>query len=75
LGYQACRRGYDVAFMTCSRLLADLAGGHADRSFEARLRKLAKPALLIVDDFAIREFTAAQGDDFYELLSECLSRP
>jgi DNA replication protein DnaC len=49
LGHQACRRGYDVAFTTCSRLLAHLAGGHADRSFEARVRKLAKTAVLIVD--------------------------
>jgi DNA replication protein DnaC len=49
LGHQACRRGYDVAFTTCSRLLAHLAGGHADRSFEARVRKLAKTAVLICD--------------------------
>jgi len=49
LGHQACRRGYDVAFTTCSRLLAHLAGGHADRSFEARVRKLAKVTLLICD--------------------------
>src|SRR6266571_4429598 len=38
LGHQACRRGHDVAFTTCSKLLAELAGGHADRSFETRVR-------------------------------------
>jgi DNA replication protein DnaC len=75
LGHQACRRGHDVAFTTCSKLLAHLAGGHADRSFEARLRKLAKTTLLICDDFAMREFTPAQADDLYELLSERVSRP
>ena len=75
LGHQACRRGHDVTFTTCSRLLAELAGGHADRSFEARVRKLAKITVLIVDDFAMREFTAAQADDLYELLSERLGRP
>ena len=75
LGHQACRRGHDVAFTTCSRLLADLAGGHADRSFEARVRKLAKITLLICDDFAMREFTAAQADDLYELLTERIGRP
>jgi hypothetical protein len=46
-----------VAFTTCSRLLAELAGGHADHSFQARVRKLAKITLLIADDFAMREFT------------------
>jgi DNA replication protein DnaC len=75
LGHQACRRGHDVMFTTCSRLLAELAGGHADRSFAARIRKLAKTAVLIVDDFAMREFTPAQADDLYELLCERLGRP
>ncbi len=75
LGHQACRRGYDVTFTTCSKLLAHLAGGHADRSFEARVRKLAKTTVLICDDFAMREFTPAQADDLYELLSERIGRP
>jgi DNA replication protein DnaC len=75
LGHLAARRGHDVAFITCSRLLADLAGGHADRSFDTRLRRLAKPALLIVDDWAMREFTANQADDIFELLAERLDRP
>jgi DNA replication protein DnaC len=70
LAHQACRRGYDALFVTCSRLLAELAGGHADRSFAARLKRLAKPAVLVVDDFGIREFSLAQADDFYELVCE-----
>jgi DNA replication protein DnaC len=74
LGHQACRRGHDVTFTTCSKLLAHLAGGHADRSFDTRVRKLAKPAVLICDDFAMREFTAAQADDLYELLTERVGR-
>ena len=52
-----------------------LAGGHADRSFDARVRKLAKITVLICDDFAMREFTAAQADDLYELLTERVGRP
>jgi DNA replication protein DnaC len=75
LGHQACRRGHDVSFTTCSRLLAHLAGGHADRSFETRVRKLAATTVLIIDDFAMREFTAAQADDLYELLTERAGRP
>jgi DNA replication protein DnaC len=69
LGLQACRRGYSVAFVKTSRLLADLAGGHADRSFESRLRRWARPALLICDDFAMRAFGASQADDLYELVA------
>jgi len=70
LGQAACRRGHHVAFTKTSRLLSDLAGGHADRSFEARLRRWARPQLLILDDFAMRDFTLAQSDDLYELVSE-----
>jgi hypothetical protein len=33
--------------MKTSRLLATLAGGHADRSWDKRPRKLVRPALLI----------------------------
>ena len=75
LGHLACRRGYDVVFTTCSKLLATLAGGHADRTFAERVAKLAKPGVLIVDDWAMREFTATQADDVFELLSERLERP
>ncbi len=70
LGHQACRRGYNVAFTKTSRLLADLAGGHLDRSFEARLARWARPAVVIFDDFAMRELTLAQADDLYELVTE-----
>ena len=70
LGHQACRRGYSVAFTKTSRLLADLAGGHADRTWETRLRRWTRPAVLVLDDFAMREFTPEQSDDLYELVTE-----
>ncbi len=69
LGHAACRRGHSVAFTKTSRLLGDLAGGHADRSWEARLRRWARPTILILDDFAIRDFTLTQADDLYELVT------
>jgi DNA replication protein DnaC len=74
LGHAACRRGHSVLFMKTSRLLAELAGGRADGSWESRLRRLARVDLLILDDFAMRAFTASQGDDLYELVSERAAR-
>lgn len=70
LGHQACRRGYSALFTKTSRLLADLAGGHADHTWETRLKRWARPTVLICDDFAIRDFTVAQADDLYELVTE-----
>jgi DNA replication protein DnaC len=70
LGHQAIRIGADVRFAKTSRVLADLAGGHADRTWNKRLAELARPACLILDDFAMRELTVQQADDLYELVSE-----
>ena len=75
LGQLACRRGHTAAFTKTSRLLADLAGGHADHSWANRLRRWARPALLICDDFAMRELSMPQADDLYELITERAGRP
>lgn len=68
LGHQACRAGYNVLFIKASRLLSDLGGGRADDSWEKRLRYYLKPNLLILDDFAMKEFTKTQAEDLYELI-------
>jgi DNA replication protein DnaC len=70
LGHLAVRQGADVRFLKTSRALAHLAGGHADNTWHKRLGELARPAVLILDDFAMRELTAAQADDLYELITE-----
>jgi DNA replication protein DnaC len=70
LGHLAIRHGADVRFLKTSRALAHLAGGHADNTWHKRLGELARPAVLILDDFAMRELTPAQADDLYELITE-----
>ncbi len=70
LGHAVARRGGDVRFAKTSRMLSDLAGGHADRSWGQRIREYTKPLVLILDDFAMREHTAMHADDLYELISE-----
>lgn len=68
LGHLAIRQGGDVRFTKTSRLLATLAGGHADRTWDRRLAELVRPAVLICDDFGMRELTPTQADDLYELV-------
>lgn len=70
LGHLAVRAGAETRFIKTSRALADLAGGRADHTWDKRLRELGKPAVLILDDFAMRELTTTQADDLYELISE-----
>ena len=68
LAHLAIRSGAAARFLKTSRALAHLAGGHADRTWDKRLRELTCPAVL--DDFAMRELTTAQADDLYELITE-----
>lgn len=70
LGHNAIRRGIDVRFTKTSRLLADLAGGHADHTWDKRLREYTRPTVLILDDFAMRDLSTTQADDLYELTSD-----
>jgi len=69
LGVEACRQLYSVLFVKTNAVLADLAGGRADGSHQARVRRYLTPRLLILDDFAMREYTATQSEDLYELVS------
>jgi len=74
LAHQAIRAGVEARFAKTSRVLAELAGGHADGTWTHRLRELARPAVLVLDDFAMRELTPAQADDLYELINERAGR-
>jgi DNA replication protein DnaC len=73
-GHRSIQAGLTCRFITTSRLLGDLAGGHADGSWDKRVQAYTKPNLLILDDFAMREFTAPQADDLYEVVSRRTNR-
>ena len=63
LAHHACRHGHTALFTKTRRLLADLAGGHADGTWGARLKRCAKPDVLVLDDLAIRAHTTVQHAD------------
>jgi len=68
LGLEACRQGRRVLFAKTGALLSDLAGGRADGSWQTRLGRYASPELLVLDDFAMGEYTPSQTEDLYELV-------
>jgi DNA replication protein DnaC len=70
LAHLAIRAGAEARFMKTSRVLAHLAGGKADRTWDKRLAELTRPAVLVLDDFGMRELTAPQAGDLYELITE-----
>jgi DNA replication protein DnaC len=50
IGQRACVHGYRVLYQTSAQLLADLTASLADKTLPARLRRFAKPDLLIIDE-------------------------
>lgn len=70
LGYAACQQEFQVAYRKASQLFQDLSGGHADGTFERRLRFYLNTDLLIVDDFGLRDLSPQVADDFFELVCQ-----
>src|SRR5947209_8567922 len=68
LGLEACRQQRGVLFVKTGAVLTDLAGGRVDGSYQTRLRRYLSPALLILDDFAMREYSAPQSEDLYDVV-------
>lgn len=69
LGVEAYRQRRRVLLTKTSALLADLAGGRADGTWQGRLRRYLGPELLILDDCGLREYTLPQAEDLYELMN------
>jgi hypothetical protein len=47
-----------------------VGGGHADGTWETRLRKYILADLLVLDDFGMKELSPQQAEDLYELICE-----
>lgn len=43
IGHSACRMGHSVLYITTHRFLSDLGGGHADGTWDVRLRRYLHP--------------------------------
>lgn len=70
LGHCAVRAGYDVAFISQSRLLGNLQNGRALGSYRKRFQKLARVDLLIIDDYGLKPLKPPQDEDLHDLIAE-----
>jgi DNA replication protein DnaC len=70
LGQEACRRGYDVLFVSAPRLLQQLNGGRADGTYERRLQTYLRPDVLIVDDFGLKPLATTGAEDWFDIITE-----
>jgi len=70
LGHIACRRGITTLALRSDRMLKGLKHARLDNSYEAELRKLLAPDLLIIDDFGLDVLDATESRDAFEILTE-----
>jgi DNA replication protein DnaC len=70
LAHKACRDGYSVRYLRLPRLMEELSLAHGDGRFAKLMTGYAKTDLLILDDWGLAPFTAAQRRDMLELLDD-----
>lgn len=62
--------GYSAKYYRLSRLLLELTQAKADGTYRKLLQQLAKLDLLILDDWGLEPFEAAQRNDLMEIMDE-----
>lgn len=70
LAEAACRHGYRALRTRVPRLLGELAIARADGSYEAKLSRLAKLDVLVLDDLLIAPLKDSERRDLLEVLED-----
>jgi DNA replication protein DnaC len=74
VAHEAARQGFDILFTTAHRMLLHIQGGRADGTYEQRLARYARPALLVVDDFGLKPLPESGSADLYDVINERYER-
>lgn len=56
--------------MTFSKMLSTLRAGRGDGTYDRKLQNLARPDLLILDDFGLKSMASPADEDFHDLVCE-----
>jgi DNA replication protein DnaC len=70
LGLNACRSGFSVQYMRLPTLLAQFVQARAQGTYDRLLKRLAKIALLVVDDFGLARLNELEKQDLLEAIEE-----
>lgn len=69
IGHAACVLGYTVLYVIFAEMLEALHASRADGTFARAFRRLVKPQLLIIDEWAYDTVTAEANRDLFRLVS------
>jgi len=70
LGQHACRSGFSVQYLRLPALLNHFVQARADGTYDRLLKRLAKIAVLIVDDFGLASLSDREKQDLLEAIEE-----
>ena len=70
LGYQACEDGYKVSYTTMKSLVKVLRTEEIDRKSKVKLKRIYASNLLVIDEVGYLPISAAEGNLFFQLISE-----
>lgn len=70
LANAACRQGFSARYYRLPRLLSELPVSRGDGSYPRLLARLAKTDVLILDDWGLAPFAAAESRDILEMLED-----
>jgi len=70
LAHQACRDGHRVGYYYAPKLFRELQNAQADGSLLTLLKRLARAALIVIDDFGVAAVTGKQYRDLLEILDD-----
>ncbi len=70
LAHQACRDGHRVCYYYAPKLFRELQNAQADGSLLKLLKKLARAAVIVIDDFGVAAVAGKQYRDLLEILDD-----
>jgi len=70
LAHHACREGYRALYFYLPKLFRELAMAHVDGRITKLLKKIAKAAVLVIDDWGLATLKHHQYRDFLEILDD-----
>ncbi len=70
LAYHACEEGYKVSYTTMQSLMQVLRTQEIDRRSKAKMNRILKSNLLVVDEVGYLPITSTEGNLFFQLISQ-----
>lgn len=70
LAYHACEEGYKVSYITMQMLVQCLRTMEIDRRSKARMNRIRKSHLLVIDEVGYLPVSEIEGNLFFQLISE-----